>query len=142
MNPRRELTVFPEDAFGDLLTGFFRPLPTRANEVMPRVKIDVTENPEAYEVAAEMPGVKKEDLDVRVDGNVVTLSGHIETTQETKEGDKLLRQERQYGAVSRQFALASDIDEARTAARYENGILYLTLPKRERSGSKRVKITG
>lgn len=140
MNQRRDLAIFPDEAFGDLLTGFFRPLSNRATEALPRVKIDVTENAEAYEVTAEMPGVKKEDLDVRVDGNIVTLSGHVETKQEVKEGDKLLRQERQYGAVSRQFALAADVDEARTQARYENGILHLTLPKRERAGSKRVQI--
>ena len=141
MNPRRDLALFPDDAFGDLLTGFFRPLANRAGELAPRLKIDVTENAEAYEVTAEMPGVKKEDIDVRVDGNVVTLSGHVQSTQEVKEGDKLLRQERQYGAVSRQFALAQDVDESRTAARYENGVLHLTLPKRERAGSRRVQVS-
>lgn len=140
MSQRREVTLFPEDAFGDLLTGFFRPIANRPNDLIPRVKIDVTEGPDAYEVAAEMPGVKKEDLDVRVDGNVITLSGQVEIRHEVKEGDKWLRQERQYGAVSRQFSLATDIDESRTVAKYENGVLHLTLPKRERSGAKRVQI--
>lgn len=142
MKQRRDLTMFPTDSFGELLTGLMRPFALRLDEsAVPTIKLDVTEGAEAYEVKADIPGVDKKDIDVHIDGNLVSISAHISQEKEVKEGDRILRRERHEGAVSRQFSLAHDIDQARTVAKYDNGVLSLTLPKRERNSAGRVDVT-
>ncbi|MES2228314.1 MAG: Hsp20/alpha crystallin family protein [Pseudomonadota bacterium] len=89
---------------------------------------------------ADVPGVAKDDIDVRIDGNQVTISAEIKKEQEEKKDGRVLRSERQYGYASRTFSLACDVDEAKSVARYENGVLQLTLPKKTTSGSKRLPI--
>lgn len=140
MKQRRDLTVFPTESLGELLTGMMRPFSLRLDEAVPSIKLDVSEGPEAYEVKADIPGVDKKDIDVRIDGNLVSISAHVSDEKQTKDGDRVLRQERHYGAVSRQFSLAHDIDQGRTVAKYENGVLSLTLPKREQSSSGRINV--
>lgn len=140
MKERRDLSLFGGEPLGDLLTGLLRPLSVRMDALVPSIKIDVTENEEAYEVSAELPGVKKDDIDLRVDGNLVTLAAHIENSREEKDGGRPLLQERQYGAVSRTFSLAKDVDQARAVARFDNGVLHLTLPKRVGATSNRIQV--
>jgi len=129
-----------DDAFDDLVRGYFmRPL--RFDAAQPaQIKIDVSEDDKDYTVAAEIPGVKKEDIKVRIDGNQVTISAELKKEKEEREGSRLLRSERQYGFASRTFSLAFDVDEAKSAAKYENGILELTLPKKTTTSSKRLPI--
>lgn len=125
-----------EDAFRKLLRPWRAELVDRA----PSIKLDVHENDSNYTVKAEIPGVKKEDVDVRIDGNQITISAEIKKTSEDKEGERLLRSERQYGYASRSFSLASDVDEAKSIAKYQDGILELTLPKKTTTSSKRLPI--
>ena len=130
-----------DDFFNDIAPGFFikplhgDPLPSAA-----QIKIDVKENGGAYTVLAEVPGVAKEDINVSIDGNVVTLSAEVKQHDSQTEGEKLLRSERYYGAVSRSLQLPADIDQAAAKARYDNGVLSLTLPKKQASGSQRLAI--
>lgn len=130
-----------DDFFNDIAPGFFikplhgDPLPSAA-----QIKIDVKENSGAYTVLAEVPGVAKEDINVSIDGNVVTLSAEVKQHDSQTEGEKLLRSERYYGAVSRSLQLPADIDQAAAKARYDNGVLSLTLPKKQASGSQRLAI--
>jgi HSP20 family protein len=102
--------------------------------------LDVKENDNAYTVHADIPGVKKEDIHVTIEGNMVSISAEKKTEKEEKEGEKVLRSERFIGKVSRSFSLGSDVDESNAQARYNDGVLELTLPKKAASASKKVAI--
>jgi HSP20 family protein len=131
-----ELGVEP---FDDLFRGFFRPVrPDR--EAAPRIKMDVKEDERGYTVHAEIPGVKKEDIHVAIDGNQVTVSAEARKETEKKEGEKLLRRERYEGKVYRAFTLEHDVDDGAASAKYDNGVLELVLPKRVATASKRLEI--
>ena len=95
----------------------------------------------AYTVKADIPGVKKEDIKVRIDGNVVQIDAEVKHEKETKgNGDKVLRSERYYGNMSRTFSLAQDVDDTRAEARYADGVLSLQLPKKKSAESKQLAI--
>jgi HSP20 family protein len=107
--------------------------------VEPRIKMDVTEGDAAYTVKAEIPGVKKEDIKVDVQGNEVTIAAELKRETEEKDG-KSLRSERYFGQQTRSFTLSSDIDDAKVEAKYVDGVLLLTLPKKPGKSSKQVTI--
>ncbi len=134
----------PFDDIDDLFKGFFlRPMRMEPGEVAGqpvRVKIDVKEDEKSYLVHAEIPGVKKDDINVSIDGNQVSISAEVRREKEEKQGEKVLRSERYYGKVYRAFALAQDVDQAGATARYENGILELTLPKKQATAQKRLTV--
>ena len=114
-----------------LFNEFFRPafVPDNATEPAP-IRFDVRETPQAYVVSAELPGVKKDDIQVEIEGNEVTISAEARRETETKEGGKWLRIERFSGKAGRRFALPQDLDEAKAAAKFVDGVLELTLPKK------------
>ena len=129
-----------DDAFDDLFRGYFmRPLSVDAAPPV-QIKIDVSEDDKAYTVAAEIPGVKKEDIKVSIEGNQIAISAEVRNEKDVKEGHKLLRSERFYGQTSRAFSLAQDVDEASADAQYKDGVLRLLLPKRAASRSKSLEI--
>jgi HSP20 family protein len=105
-----------------------------------QIKVDVKEAPAAYTLLAELPGVPKEDIHVTVEGNVVTLRAEVKQEDRQIEGEKLLRNERYYGAVSRSFQMPVDIDDSAAKAKYENGVLQLTLPKKVAVAGQRLSI--
>jgi|SRR3954449_5186153 HSP20 family protein len=109
-------------------------------EAAPQIKIDVTEDDAASHVHAEIPGAKKEDIKVQIDGNRVTISAETKEEKEEKEGERVIYRERRVGASYRTFTLASEVDEAKAEAKYENGILELTLPKKEGKTAKRIDV--
>jgi len=120
---------FGDAAFDDLCRGFFRPV--RAATPSPvRIRMDVTEQDQGYVVHAEIPGVKKEDIQVTIEGNQVTIGAEVKSGLAPKEGDQVLRSERYYGSVYRSFTLPVDLDEAASTARFENGVLELTLARK------------
>lgn len=131
------------DPFGDL-DDLFKGLmlrPVRLEQQAPQIKMDVKENDGAYNVRAEIPGVKKEDIKVDIDGSVVSISAEVKEEKEEKEekeGGRVIRSERYYGNVSRSFSLGQDVDEKAANAKYTDGVLELTLPKK--SGSRQAKI--
>lgn len=94
----------------------------------PSIRMDVEESPTAYLVQAELPGLDKGDIDVRIDGNVVSIEAELRHGGAAADG-KTLRSERFYGARRRTFAMAQAIDAAATSAHYTDGVLSLTLPK-------------
>jgi HSP20 family protein len=127
----------------DFFKGFFlRPVRMGVGDgpSLGQVKVDVTEDDKSYTVHAEIPGAKKEDVKVAVDGNVVSISAEVKKTREQKEGEKLIRSERYYGTVSRSFTVASDVDEAQCAASYKDGVLELVLPKKSGGRVRQIKI--
>ena len=135
------------DPLEDFFRGFFvRPVDFGGGPVAnmgtdaPQMRVDVKENADGYEVHAELPGMKKEDIHVHIDGPVVSISAERKQEKEVKDGEKVLRTERYYGEVSRSFQLPSDIDEANAKARYDNGVLCLTLPKKISSAPQRLTV--
>lgn len=127
----------------DLFRGFFvRPVDMGRGQVdLPAtITVDVKEDEKAYTVEAEMPGVSKEDIHVHVEGNQVSIVAEKKQEKEVKEGDRVLRSERYYGKVSRAFQVASDLDDAAATAKFENGVLHLTLPKKAAAATKRISV--
>lgn len=103
------------------------------------IRVDLKESDKAYKVRAEIPGVKKEDIDISIDGNLVTLRAEVKREKEEKD-ERTLRSERYYGAVSRSFTLGTDVDEKGATAKYSDGVLEMTLPKKEGTRSKHLKV--
>jgi HSP20 family protein len=130
-----------DEAFDDLFRGFFmRPVRMEGAPEM-QIKMDVKEDDKAYTVHAEIPGVKKDDIHVTIEGNQVAISAEVKNEKEVKEGEKVLRSERYYGKVSRAFTLGQDVDEDTAQARYSDGVLELTLPKKAVAKSRRLNIS-
>jgi HSP20 family protein len=135
---------FSIEPVSDLFHGLFRPLRgmTLADQPdLASMKIDVTENDGAYMVKAELPGVAKDDIDVQVTGNTVSINAKVERNKEQKDGERVIRRERYSGAISRSFSLAADIDDANATATYQDGVLSLTLPKKAPVGQKKLAIS-
>ena len=130
-----------DDFLKDFAPAFYvRPLHGDALPEPSQIKIDVKEDDAAYTVHAEVPGVPKEDINVSIDGNVVSLRAEVRQHDQKKDGEKLLRSERYYGSVSRSFQLPAEVDEAQSKARYENGILLLSLPKKVSNSPQRLTV--
>lgn len=139
-NPLSALSPI-EDVFDELTRGFFvRPVGVpRAMEL--QIKLDVKEDEKAYKVRADLPGVKKEDIHVDIDGNHVSLSAETKSEREEKEGEKTIYTERSYGMVSRQFDLPGEVDPQGCKAEYRDGVLNLTLPKKNGASGRRINVT-
>ena len=103
--------------------------------------MDVTESDSEYRVQAEIPGVNKEDIDVRIDGTDVVISAEVKRERDAKDDDgAVLRSERVYGKMSRAFSLDEDVDYAKAQASYTDGVLELILPKAAGESSRRKRI--
>lgn len=139
-NPFPELTRF--DPFGDdFFRGFTLSPVFRPTQSEPQMRLDVTEDDKAFCVKADIPGVKKEDIKVSVDGNLVSITAETKKEAEEKEGQTVVRSERYYGCASRSFSLAQDIDQDAVAAKYSDGVLELTLPKKPGAAGKTITIS-
>lgn len=129
-----------ENLFPELMRRWARPLQMLDETDIPAdLRVDVSENDHEYLVSAEIPGAKKEDIRVSIDGNYVSITAEIKKEQEEKHGRSLVK-ETYHGSVSRGFTLASDVDEKSAVAKLEDGVLRLTLPKREGSASRLLQI--
>jgi len=110
-------------------------------ESAPSIRIDMTENDKSYTVYAEVPGVKKEDIHISLEGNRVSISADVKTELERKDGDKMIWHERYEGHEARSFTLDCEVDESKAQAKYADGVLQLTLPKKPGgAGAKELKI--
>ena len=130
-----------DDFFKDIAPGFYvRPLHGDGVPTPSQIKVDVKETDGGYTVQAEVPGVPKEDIHVSIDGNVVSLRAEVRQHDQTTEGEKVLRSERYFGSVARSFQLPVDVDAAQAKAKYDNGVLTLTLPKKQGGNAQRLSI--
>lgn len=130
-----------DDFFKELAPGFYiRPLHGDALPQPTQIKVDVKESDQGYSVQAEIPGVAKDDIHVSIDGNVVTLGAEVKQSDTQTSDEKVLRSERYFGSVSRSFQLPADIDQDTAKAKYDNGVLTLTLPKKKTGASQRLAI--
>ena len=124
-----------------LFNDFLRPALVWDGESGPApIRVDVHETPAAYTVRADIAGVKKEDIHVEIEGNEVLISAEVKREKEAKEGERVLRTERFFGKTARRFALPQEIDEANAEAKYNDGVLELTLPKKAAVTGRRVAI--
>ena len=143
MSNLRRYDPFSIDQMSDLIQGLFGP--TRAVGVegadLAGIKIDVSEKDDAYLVDAELPGVDKKDIDVQIDGRLVSINAKVERNNEEKDGERVIRRERYSGSFSRSFQLATDVDQAKSQAEYKDGVLTLTLPKKATAESKRISVS-
>jgi HSP20 family protein len=132
----------PFSDFDDLFKGFFvRPMRFDVDTPSPlSVKVDVTKTDDTYNVKAELPGVSRDDINVSIHGNQVTIAGEVKKEKEEKKGEEVIRSERHYGRVSRSFTLPHDIDESHAKANYRDGVLELTLPTRATSSGRRLTV--
>ncbi len=127
----------------DLFGGFFvRPMVYEGalQGALPRMKVDVAESDGAYVVTAELPGVRKEDIQVAIDGAQVTLGAEVKREKETRADERVLHTERVYGKVSRSFTLPAELDEAKAEAKFRDGVLELRLPKKAAAARKAITI--
>ena len=129
------------DSFETALRRFFAPISFEADTQALKMRVDIFEKDDAYQVKADIPGVKKEDINVRIDGNVVQIDAEVNREKETKgNGDKILRSERYWGNISRTFSLAQDVDDSKVVAKYADGVLTLELPKKASAQSKKITV--
>ena len=131
---------FADTGFDELFRGFFRPVRTAEKTSPVPVRIDVAETDNAYTVQAEVPGVKKDDIHVAIEGNQVTISAEVKRESETKDGERVLRSERYYGGVYRSFTLPTELDETASEAKYDNGVLLLKLAKKPAVAGRKLTI--
>jgi len=131
-----------EDAFENLFRGVPAWLPNPETRVPApaQFRMDVTENEKEYQVLAEMPGVKKEEISITINGNEVAVTAEVKQERDVKDGETVLRSERYYGKIQREFAFSQEIDEANAQAKYSDGVLQLTLPKKSVVAAKKLAV--
>jgi len=131
------------DIVDDLFKGFFvRPVGYEGRGALEalRMKVDVVERDGAFVVTADLPGVKKEDIEISVDGAQVTLAAEVKREKEVARGERVLHTERSYGKVTRSFTLPQELDEAKSEAKFRDGVLELTLPKKAAAARRAITI--
>ena len=138
MNHMTACHPLAEPGIDELFRGFFQPV--RVERTPAAIRMDVTEEDNTYVVKAEIPGVAKEDIQGSIEGNQVTIGAEVKREPEVKDGPRLLRAERYSGSVYRAFTLPVEIDETASNARYENGVLRLTLTKKAAVAGRKLTI--
>jgi HSP20 family protein len=129
-----------DDVFGDLMKGFWvKPVAVPGNGEL-TMKVDVAEDDKAYTIRADVPGVKKDDIQIDVEGGQVSIRAEVKRESEKKDGEKVLHSERYYGMVSRSMSLPVDVDTQGAKAEYKDGVLNLTLPKKAAKSTRRVSV--
>ena len=128
------------DPFEDMVRRVFKPVRWEADTQPLQIKVDVEENDKAYTVKAEVPGVKKEDINVQIEGNQVSITAESKQEKDVKENGKVIRSERYYGSLYRSFSLGQDVDQGAASAKYADGILQLTLPKKASAATKKLTV--
>ena len=142
-DPFKELACLdPFLDMDDMFSRFMmRPVMRGEMEMEPQIKMDIKEADGMYKVKAEIPGVSKDDIHVSIEGNRVSISAEVKKETEEKKGERVIRSERSYGMASRSFSLADEIDQAKVQAKYADGVLELTLPKKPGSSRKEISIS-
>lgn len=138
MNTLATYVPFSNPGIDELFRGFFRPV--RAEREAVAIRMDVAELENAYVVKAEIPGVAKDEIEVSIEGNQVTIGAEVKRESDPKDGERVLRSERYFGTVYRAFTLPVEVDETASNAKYENGVLELTLVKKPANAGRKLTI--
>lgn len=134
-----------DDMFPEMFRRFMRPVKgsSLSTDALGEIRVDLSESDKSYEVSAELPGAKKEDIRVTIDGSYVSISAEVKRESEEekkKKGERTVVKELFYGSASRGFSLPHEVDENAAVAKFENGILKLTLPKKQEASSRTLSI--
>ena len=140
MNELMNFDPFSPSPIEETLRSMMRPWRMDVAERAPSMRLDIAETDKDYQIKAEIPGVNKEDIDVRIEGNQVTLSAEVRKEKQEKDDGRVLRSERAYGYASRSFTLGCPLDDAKADARYENGVLTLAIPKKAEADGRKLSI--
>ena len=138
----RESTLFDvRDEINRMFGSFLPDFPWRGDawEGAWVPKVDISETKGELVVAAELPGMKRDDVSIRIENNVLTLKGEKQREEE-KEGTNYYRVERCCGSFTRSFALPSTVDANKVKAGFKDGVLTITLPKTEEAKGKEIPI--
>lgn len=138
-------TLIPYDPLVDtgideLFRGFFQPVRREGRAAPVSIKMDIAEDDKSFTISAEIPGVRKDEIQVTIDGNQVTLGAEVKREHDVQDGQRVLRSERFYGSAYRTLTLPTEVDETQSAAKYENGVLELKLVKRAQQAGKRLNV--
>lgn len=129
----------PLTNFDDMMRDFAAGRWRNGDTAPAHIRVNVSENEKFFEVSADMPGLRKEDIKVSIDGSVVSLATEFKQ-EKSEKSDNYLCRERVSGRMSRSFTLPQDVDEAKAQARYDNGVLHLTLPKKANGVQHRLTV--
>ena len=131
-----------EDTLDDFFRGFFvRPVNWESKVAAPaQFRVEVAEKDKEYVLRGELPGVKKDDINITIDGDTVAITAEVKGEKDVKDGERVLRSERHYGKLYRAFTLGQAVDEAAAQAKYADGVLELTLPKKAAVQAKRITV--
>jgi HSP20 family protein len=102
--------------------------------------LDVHESEKAYTVKVDLPGVDKKDVQISIDGRLVTIQADTKKEEEKKEGERVVYRERSVSSYARSFTLPQEVDEGASSAKMDNGVLTLTLAKKEAGQTKRITV--
>ena len=139
LEPFRGLSTL-QDQFNRLFNESFRNHPEESALTTWAPSVDIYETPNELVVKADLPDVNEQDIDVRVENNLLTIRGERKFEKSVSE-ENYLRVERTYGSFSRSFSLPNTVNPEAIGAEYKNGVLTVTLPKREESKPRQVKVT-
>lgn len=129
-----------EDDFSNLIEGFFLPMRGDAGSQRLMPRIDVKENDTAFEIKADLPGMKKDDIELTVHNGVLDISATREDEHKEEKDGELIRRERSYGHYIRQIPLGNNIDEKAVHASFEDGVLQVTVPKLDTVEAQKMKV--
>lgn len=135
----RILSADPFRNFDDFFSTMRMPSMLGATDMAPRIRMDVTESDQSYKVMADLPGIKKDDIKVNIDGNQVSISAQTETRSDQESASSLCS-ERSWGQYYRSFTLPQAVDDAQAQAQFHDGVLELTLPKKSGGSAKPLAI--
>jgi len=131
---------FSTEAFNDMFKGFLRPMRFEFANRTDDIRLEVSEKDDAFQVKAEVPGVRKEDIKVKIDGDRVSISVETRQERDEKKDGKVIKSEFYYGAASRSVSLGCDVDPEKSTASYKDGVLELSLPKRPSTAARNLTI--
>jgi HSP20 family protein len=126
--------------FDESFERFFAPAAQSDNDVARSPALDVAESERAYTVKLDLPGVAKEDVNVSIEGRRVRVEAQARKDAEKKDGDRIVYRERSLSSYARSFSVATEVDQAESTAKLENGVLTLTLAKRNAPETKRITV--
>jgi HSP20 family protein len=125
--------------FDESFDRFFVGVPN-GNAVKRSPALDVAESEQAYTVKLDLPGIAKDDVKVSIEGRRVSIEASTAKAQERKDGDRVLLRERAESSLARSFMLPVELDQDRSSAKLENGVLTLELAKRGSASVKRITV--
>lgn len=146
LTTRNEGSPLTQWGFGDdfdrAVEGFFRPMrwveEATSQNFIPAM--DIRERENEYVVRTDLPGVRKEDINVTLENGLLTITAERKAEEERKEGEQNLRRECRYGRYTRSLRLGAQIDEKNVKANYRDGVLELTLPKSEAVKPRKIAV--